>query len=51
MQRRAVPMAVLRVGAVAFSDCSGRLGSAGWSFCAGARRRRVVPRRVTLVSV
>ena len=26
-------------------------GSAGWSFSAGARHRRVVPRRVTLVSV
>ena len=26
-------------------------GSAGWSFAAGARCRRTVPRRVTLVSV
>ena len=40
-----------RVGAVACSHCSGRFGSAGWSFSAGARRRRTVPRRVTLMSV
>ena len=32
-------------------DCSGWFGSAGWSLSAGARRRRVVPRRVTLVLV
>ena len=40
-----------RVGAVACSHCSGRFRSAGWSFSAGARRRRTVPRRVTLMSV
>ena len=43
--------AVSRVGAVACSHCSGRFGSAGWSFSARARRRRTVPRRVTLMSV
>ena len=42
---------VSRVGAVARSHCSGWFGSAGWSFSAGARCRRMVPRRVTLVSV
>ena len=43
--------AVSRAGAVAWSRGSGRLGSAGWCFSAGARRRRVVPRRLTRVSV
>ena len=36
---------------MACSHCSGWFGSAGWSFSAGARRRRVVPQRVTFVSV
>ena len=49
--RPAAQRAVSRVGAVACSDCSGWSGSAGWSISAGAHRRRVVPRRVTLVSV
>ena len=40
-----------RVGAVACSHCSGWFWSAGWSFSAGARRRRMVTRRVTLMSV
>ena len=51
MRRPAARSAVSRVGAVACSHCSGRFGSAGWSFSAGARRRRTVPRRVTLMSV
>ena len=51
MQRSAARRAVSRGGAVACSHCSGWFGSAGWSFLAGARRRRVVPQRVTLVSV
>ena len=51
MRRPAARRAVSRVGAVACSHCSGRLGSAGWSFSAVARRRRTVPRRVTLMSV
>ena len=51
MRRPAARRAVSRVGAVAWSHCSGRFGSAGWSFSAGARRRRTVPRRVTLMSV
>ena len=51
MRRPAARRAVSRVGAVAYSHCSGRFGSAGWSFSAGARRRRTVPRRVTLMSV
>ena len=51
MRRPAAQRAVSRVGAVACSHCSGRFGSAGWSFSAGARRRRMVPRRVTLMSV
>ena len=51
MRRPAAPRAVSRVGAVACSHCSGRFGSAGWSFSARARRRRTVPRRVTLMSV
>ena len=42
---------VVVCGALACSDCSGLFSSAGWSFSAGALRRRVVPRRVTLVSV
>ena len=42
---------VAGVGAVACSHCSGRFGSAGWSFSARGRRRRTVPRRVTLMSV
>ena len=40
-----------RVGAPACSHCSGRFGSAEWSFSAGARRRRTVPRRVMLMSL
>ena len=51
MRRPAARRAVSRVGAVDCSHCSGRFGSAGWSFSAGARRRRTVPRRVTLMSV
>ena len=43
-----VPFCPLRGGP---SHCSGRFGSAGWSFSAGARRRRTVPRRVTLMLV
>ena len=44
-------MAVSRVGLVACSHCSGWFGSAVWFLSAGACRRRMVPRRVTLVSV
>ena len=51
MRRPAARRAVSRVGAVACSHCSGWFGSAGWSFSAGARRRRMVPGRVTLVPV
>ena len=51
MRRLAARRAVSRVGAVACSHCSGRLGSAWWSLSAGARRRRTVLRRVTLMSV
>ena len=51
MRRPAAQRAVSRVGAVACFHCSGRFGSAGWSFSAWARRRRTVPRRVTLMSV
>ena len=51
VRRPAARRAVSRVGAVACSDCSGQFGSAGWSFSAGACRRRTVPRRVTLMSV
>ena len=51
MRRPAARRAVSRVGALACSHCSGWFGSAGWSFSAGARRRRMVPRRVMLVSV
>ena len=51
MRRLAARRAVSRVGAVACSHCSGQFGSAGWSFFAAARRRRTVPRRVTLMSV
>ena len=51
VRRSAARRAVSRVGAVACSHCSGRSGSAGWSFSAGACRRRTVPRRVTLMSV
>ena len=43
MRSPAARRAVSRVGAVACSHCSGRFGSAGWSFSAGARRRRTVP--------
>ena len=49
VRRPAARTAVSRVGAGAFSNCSGWFGSAGWSFSAGTRRRHVVPRRVTLV--
>ena len=51
VRRPAARRAVSRVGAVACSQCSGWFGPAGWSLSAGARRRCVVPRRVTLVSV
>ena len=51
MRRPAARRAVSRVGAGACSHCSGWFGSAGWSLSAGARRRRMVPRRVTLMSV
>ena len=51
MRRPAARRAVLWVGVVACSHCSGRFWSAGWSFSAGARRRRTVPRRVTLMPV
>ena len=51
MRRPAARRAVSRVGAVACFHCSGWFGSAEWSFGAGARRRRMVPRRVTLMSV
>ena len=51
VRRPAARRAVSRVGAVACSHCSGRFGSAGWSFCAGACRRRTVPRRVTWMPV
>ena len=51
MRRPAARRAVSRVGAVACSNCSGWFGSAGWSLSAGARRRRMVPRRVTLMPV
>ena len=51
MRRPAARTAVSRDGAVACSHRSGWFGSAGWSLSAGARRRRVVLRRVTLVSV
>ena len=51
MRRPAARRVVSRVGVVACSLCSRRFGSAGWSFSAGARRRRTVPRRVTLMSV
>ena len=51
MRRPAARRAVSRVDAVACSHCSGRFGSAGQSFSAGARRRRTVPRRVMLMSV
>ena len=51
VRRPAARRAVSRVGAVACTNCSGRFGSAGWSFSAGARRRRTVPRRMTLMPV
>ena len=51
MRRPAARRAVSRLGAVACSHCSGWFGSAGWSVSAGARRRRTVPRRVTLMPV
>ena len=51
MRRPAARRAVSRFGAVACSHSFAWFGSAGWSFSAGARRRRMVPRRVTLVSV
>ena len=49
MRRPAARRAVCWVGAVTSSHCSGWFRSAGWSFSAGARLRRTVPRRVTLV--
>ena len=51
MRRPAARRAVSPVGAVACSHCSGRFGSARWSFSAGDRRRHTVPRRVTFMSV
>ena len=51
MRRLAARRAVSRVGAVACSHCSVRFGSAGWSFSAGACRRRTVPQRMTLMLV
>ena len=51
MRRPAARRAVSGVDAVACSHCSGWFGSAGWSFSAGDRRRRMVPRRVKLLSV
>ena len=51
MRRPAARRAVSRFGAVACSHCSGWFGSAGWSVSAWARRRRTVPRRVTLLPV
>ena len=51
VRRPAARRAVSRVGAVACSHCSGWFGPAGWSFSTGARRKRMVPRRVTLVLV
>ena len=51
MRSPAAPRAVSRVAVVACSHCSGWFGSGGWSFSAGAPRRCVVPRRVTLVLV
>ena len=51
MRRPAARRAVSRVGALACSHCSGWFGSARWSLSAGACGRRMVPRRVTLVSV
>ena len=51
MRRPAARRAVSRVGAVACSHCSGWFGSAGWSFSAGAGRRRMVPCRMMLMSV
>ena len=51
MQRPAAHRALSRFDVVACSHCSGWFGSAGWSLSAGARCRRTVPRRVTLMSV
>ena len=51
MRRPAARRAVSRVGAVPCSHCFGWFRSAGWSLPAGACRRRMVPRRVTLMSV
>ena len=51
LRRPAARRAVSRVGAVACSHCSAWFRSAAWSLSAGARRRRTVPRRVTLMSV
>ena len=51
MRRPAARRAVSPVGAVACSHCCGWFGSAGWSFSARARLRRVVAGRVTLVLV
>ena len=51
VRRPVAQRAVSRVRAVACSHCSGWFGSAGWSLSAGACRRRMVPRRVTLVLV
>ena len=51
VRRPAARRAVSRVVAVVCYHCSGWFGSAGCSLSAGARRRRMVPRRVTLVSV
>ena len=51
VRRPAACRAVSRVGAVACSHCSRWFGSAGGFLSAGARRRRVAPRLLTLVSV
>ena len=51
MRRQVARRALSRVGAVACSHFSGWFGSAGWPLSAGARRRRMVPPRVTFVSV
>ena len=51
VRRPAARRAVSQAGAVACFQCSRSFVSAGWPLSAGARGRRMVPRRVTLVSV
>ena len=51
MRRPAARTSVSRVGAMDCCHCSGWFESAGLSLSAWARRRRMVPRRVTLVLV